>query len=145
MDKQKQIEEMASCLIGKAVTGADSTKVLNLGYITVKEIASILINAGYRKPTKGEVVLTKEEKEEYESLVKLLIYDKPVHSRVYEVVKDIKENARKETVEKFAERLKEKLEENVPFVGYDLEDCEFDGETIQECINEICKELTEGK
>ena len=53
------------------------------------------------------------------------------------------ENTRKETAEKFAERLKEKLEENSPIAGYDLEDLEFDGETIQECIDETLKEFTE--
>ena len=68
MDKQ-MIEEMASCLIGKAVTGADSTRVLCLGYITVKEISSILINAGYRKIPEGAVVLTREEIYEYREAV----------------------------------------------------------------------------
>ena len=53
------------------------------------------------------------------------------------------ESVRKETAKKFAERLKEHLEDYSPFVGYDLEDLEFDGETIQECIDEICKEITE--
>lgn len=45
----------------------------------------------------GKVVLTREEKEEYESLIKLLIYDKPMKNRVYEVIKDIKQQTRKET------------------------------------------------
>lgn len=49
-----------------------------------------------------------------------------------------------ETAEKFAERLKEELENRSAVVGYDLEDLEFDGEIIQECIDEICKEFTEG-
>lgn len=48
----------------------------------------------------GKVVLTREEKEEYESLIKLFIYDKPMKNRVYEVIKDIKQQTRKETAEK---------------------------------------------
>lgn len=44
-------------------------------------------------------------------------------------------------LKQFAERLKEKLEENSPIAGYDLEDLEFDGETIQECIDETLKEF----
>jgi hypothetical protein len=47
-----------------------------------------------------------------------------------------------ETAEKFSERLKEELENRSAVVGYDLEDLEFDGEIIQECIDEICKEFT---
>lgn len=45
------------------------------------------------------------------------------------------------TLKQFAERLKEKLEECSPFVGFDLEDLEFDGETIQGCIDETLKEF----
>ena len=44
-------------------------------------------------------------------------------------------------LKQFAERLKEKLEECSPFVGFDLEDLELDGETIQGCIDETLKEF----
>lgn len=53
----------------------------------------------------GKVVLTREEKEEYESLIKLLIYDKPIKNRVYEVIKDIKQQTCKKTAEKIFEIL----------------------------------------
>jgi septal ring factor EnvC (AmiA/AmiB activator) len=46
-----------------------------------------------------------------------------------------------DSLKQFAERLKEKLEENIPFEGYDLEDFDFDGETIQESIDETLKEF----
>lgn len=115
----KQIEEMASCLIGKNVTGSDSTRVLRLGYLTVKEIASILVNAGYRKIPEGAVVL---ETSVYESL-EIKNYRDVIYERV-----------RKETAEKFAERAKEEA-----FVV-------FMGEPIIRAskIDEIAKEITEG-
>ena len=47
----------------------------------------------------------------------------------------------KKELKQFAQRLKEMLEENSPIAGYDLEDLEFDGETIQECIDETLKEF----
>lgn len=52
-----------------------------------------------------KVVLTREEKEEYESLIKLLIYDKPIKNRVYEVIKDIKQQTCKETAEKIFQEI----------------------------------------
>lgn len=69
-----------------------------------EDIPSILVD--FEREIKNDilpedsVVLSREEKQEYENLVKLLIYDKPIKSRVYEVVKDIKEQASKETAEK---------------------------------------------
>ena len=74
MDKQKQIEEMASVLIGSVVTGADSTKVLNIGYITAKELASILINAGYRKiPENAELQKQVDELKFYQEILIILL------------------------------------------------------------------------
>jgi hypothetical protein len=65
------------------------------GYRKLPEDARVFI------PTDDKyVLLSREEKQEYENLVKLLIYDKPIKSRVYEFIKDTKEQASKETVEK---------------------------------------------
>ena len=120
-ESQKQIEEMASYLIGKNVTGSDSTRVLSLGYLTVREIASILVNAGYRKIPEGSVVL---ETSVYESL----------EIKNYRDV--ISERVRKETAEKFAERLKKQFEH---CCGDVYSACQID-----EKIDEIAKEITEG-
>ena len=161
MDKQKQIEEMAKVLLEASCKGSECE---NCAFVkSVKEAKETcvclkaLYKAGYRKIPENAVVLSKEEQmardyecynlgyethrqesQKREDYIKTLEY----HINDLERALII---ARKGTAEKFAERLKEKLEENSPFVGYDLEDLEFDGETIQECIDEICEELSEGK
>lgn len=82
----------------------------------------------------GKVVLTREEKEEYESLIKLLIYDKPMKNRVYEVIKDIKQQTRKETAEKI-------LNELLDFVNGWFEDVEDNDFGVE--FNRISKDLAE--
>jgi hypothetical protein len=115
MDKQKQIEEMASCLVGEVVTGADSTKVLNLGYITVKEIASILVNAGYRKIPDGGCVLNKDQNEKWLDWLELNM-----------------SKTRKETAEKFYKKLEERLKNTAYWLF------------LHQDFEEICKEITWG-
>ena len=146
MDKQKQIEEMANCLIGCRVTGADSTKVLSLGYITVKEIASILVNEGYRKIPENAVVLTNEEQmardyecynlgyethrqesQKREDYIKTLEY----HINDLERALII---ARKETAEKYHAEI-EKAIESVPNATKEFV------ETWKAKNDEICKEV----
>ena len=150
MDKQKQIEEMARIIAfdlcpnrhAHAKWGEEAKCYSDNNFAEctkIKNVVDKLYNAGYRKIPENAVVLTREEKQEYENLVKLFFYDKPIKNRVYEFIKDTKDQVRKETAEKFAERLKEELENHSPIDGYDLEDLEFDGETIQECIDEIAK------
>ena len=51
---------------------------------------------------------------------------------------------RKETAEKFAERLKDLVAERNCNEDYDWEDVQVDGHIFVECIDEIAKELTEG-
>lgn len=135
MDKQKQIEEMASYLIGKVVTGADSTKVLNLGYITVKEISSILVNAGYRKISENAVVLTREEYEELQKGIKTYNYTAMFDAQSAYRWEQGYLQGTKETAEKFAERVKMAFyyhfDELIPSIMADK-------------IDEICKEITEG-
>jgi type I site-specific restriction endonuclease len=144
---QKQIEEMAK-EIEKSYTAYrgfcphNTTVCSTVRNCMYCNIATHLIEQGYQKIPEGAVVLTKEEREEFNELYRSALQRAEKWERLCGI--KIKET-RKETAEKFAERLKEKLEENSPVAGYDLEDLEFDGETIQECIDEICKELTEGE
>ena len=138
-DKQKQIEEMASFLIGKAVTGADSTKVLRLGYLTVREISETLYNAGYRKIPEGAVVLTREE--HIQMLKDLANSNEIAYLSGYG-------KGSTETAEKFAERLKKEFMGVREYSYRDTgtawgEPCI--GGFINNKIDEICKEITEGK
>ena len=55
------------------------------------------------------------------------------------------ERERKETAEKFAERLKELVADRNCNEDYDWEDVQVEGQIFIECIDEICKEITEGK
>lgn len=54
------------------------------------------------------------------------------------------ERERKETAEKFVERLKELVADRNCNDDYDWEDVQVDGQIFVECIDEICKELVEG-
>ena len=148
MDKQ-MIEEMAKLVQGDMCGDRPceecnyhgfKTKILSR-YCGTYLIAEKLYAAGYRKIPEGAVVLTRKDREEFNELYRSALQ----RAEKWEKLCGIKiKETRKETAEKFAERLKEKLEENSPIAGYDLEDLEFDGETIQECIDEICEEFTEG-
>jgi hypothetical protein len=53
--------------------------------------------------------------------------------------------ARKETAEKFAERLKDLVAERNCNEDYDWEDVQIDGQIFVECVDEICEEILEGK
>ena len=123
MDKQKQIEEMAK-LIEQAMAKARRTIG---GHNNIANFyATMLVNAGYRKIPENAVVL---ETSVYESLDIKLYRD------------TITEKVRKETAEKFAERLKQRLK------VYLNEDLDFLMKWC-ECnitIDEIAKEIKEGK
>lgn len=145
MDKQKQIEEMARIICKNGANDGDCDKCgFHKKCYKFKDAGS-LYNAGYRKINEGAVVLTREDMSKYAKdciagqetgldIINALI------ARA-ERYKEQAKKVRKETAEKFAERLKEKLKGCSPFAYFDLEDLEFDGGTIQECIDEICKEL----
>jgi hypothetical protein len=130
----KQIEEMSSYLIGKNVTGSDSTKVLSLGYLTVKEIASILVNAGYRKIPEGAVVISADyelpfdNKDECEYL----------KSRCKEIGDVAYNQARKETAEKYHAKVNEVID-SVPNATKEFV------EAWKAKNDEIAKEITEGE
>ena len=112
----KQIKEIASDL-SKAV-------IQDYGGVYFLETAKELYDLGYRKIPEGAVVVSKQVWEEH-----IENWDK--------TTKAVEERARKETAEKFAERLKEsetikEIAENGYIVSY-VELCNK--------IDEICKEL----
>ena len=137
MDKQKQIEEMARTFGGCHITPnckvccaySGSTDCPN------KTSAEKLYNAGYRKIPENAVVVSRAEYNDLKGLEK--------HFDDY-LIKEIVAT-RKETVKKFAERLKDLVADRNCNDDYDWEDVQADGQIFIECVDEICKELTEGK
>lgn len=104
-DKEKQIEEMANC--DKCV----HKKICKNEFKGAPIIEFQGCEHYQPKLPEDSVVLSREEKQEYENLVKLLTYNKPVKSRVYDVVKGIKNRASKETAEKIFAKIDEELAE----------------------------------
>ena len=113
MDKQKQIEEMGKILLETSCMGSECE---NCAFIKSVEEAKetcvclkALYNAGYRKIPEGAVVLTREEYEGKEIVVEMSGGHKLKLrvSKFGEMSKILEEYTRKETAEKFAERLKE--------------------------------------
>lgn len=137
MDKQKQIEEMAKIICEDGANNVDCDKCGFRRQCSRFKAAEKLCSEGYRRIPGNAVVLTNDEF--------WALSNKFSKKELDEIVEFHKKKTRKETAEKFAERLKEKLEENSPIAGYDLEDLEFDGDTIQECINETYNEIIKGE
>ena len=148
MDKQKQIEDMA-VVIAKYISSRDfevkfitDPKSKAFPFSHTAGVAEDLYNAGYRKILEGSVVLTGTETEEYlEDLLiefdEMSFYPATLMPNPDECVREWKEKLiyaigqlRKETAEKFAERLKE-----APYKYF----------TYDWVADEICKEITEGK
>lgn len=141
MDKQKQIEEMVEELtkdMGIAFQLSGTTRFA--------PVAEMLVECGYRKIPKGAVVLTEEE---YESLKIEKDFDygyREGESNMTSYYENIRlPEVRKETAEKFASMLKELVADRNCNDDYDWEDVQVDGQIFVECVDEICKELTEGK
>ena len=144
MKDKEMIEEMANCFkcVCKPICmkTADISKEQEL--LSWNEYIKQYGCKHYQpKLPKDSVVLSKEEKQEYENLVKLLIYDKPIKSRVYEFVKDTKDQARKETAEKILSLAKYLIEERNGMEGYDLEDVSVDGIIVVEVLDELAKQF----
>lgn len=118
MDKQKQIEEMAKTYCQNGFKCDDSCQTNGC---RVYEVCTELYNAGYRKIPEGAVVLTREENEKWLDWLELNMA-----------------KARKETAEKFAEMVSK------AFVGLSCIDID-EWNWCQNKIDEICKEITEGK
>ena len=127
MDKQKQIEEMAKDLKEEYF----NSLVNKLSY---NRFAENLYDLGYRKIPENAVVLTEEE-------YKRLQRRNEICKTCEEIATEMVKKARKETAEKFVERLKTqgdfviRADEHDAMYYVDL--CVW--------VDEICKELTEVK
>ena len=97
------------------------------------------------KLPEDSVVLSREEYEKVDKeIINKSTYDtiwKAGYNAYEKTIGECVAEARKETAEKFAEMLKEELENCSAIDGYDLEDLEFDGEIIQQCIDKILSEI----
>ena len=122
MDEQKQIEEMAQC---KNNFGVTCGECYTSGCERYK-LAEELYKAGYRKIPEGAVVLTDDNE------IKQYEWSKMLDKMGFFKFAD---NLRKETAEKFAERLKRK---GTIFTHYDYNDYLEIG---VDDIDEICKEI----
>lgn len=120
MDKQKQIEEIQAILPNIEVIKAMCGDF---------DFAKLLYDRDVRKIPENAVVLTKEEH-------KSLIYWK---GKFDELIKLVTETTRKETAEKFAERLKAQYPPRTD------ERCTLDDCYMLDKIDEIAKEIMEGK
>ena len=129
MDKQKQIEEMVELMANWAVR---NNMLWHEGH--AQALAETFAENDYGKIPEGSVVLTKEEFEKLEAL-------KGDYVKGYEAgVDEGWNNAVTETAEKFVEMLKESLDISVE--GYSTSEVMSE---IEDKIDEICKEITEGK
>ena len=137
MDKQKQIEEMAKDMLEYAIKEYPTresvfteTKLRETFYHVFLTYAETLYNAGCRKIPKNAVVLAKEEYKALKEQIEYWEYEtKVARQELFE--------ERKETAEKFAERLKEKFSETEHFL--------LSKANVKYTIDEICKEITEDK
>ena len=127
MNEQKQIEEMADVMYGVEA-------------FELEVLAEALYNAGYRKIPEGAVVLTREEHQKYLAFKIIEPQVRGCLDRERELEKRL-ETAIKETAEKFAERLKAKLTDIIPFEDYEVADWNYDGMDIENSIDEICEEV----
>ncbi len=139
MGMQKQIDEMARTFGGCHITPNCKVCCAYSGSTdcTNKTSAERLYNAGYRKIPENSVVLTREELNdlEYKAYARGVNSFNTLHEKQLSKV-------RKETADKFAERLKIRLFE---YMDNDVSYDEFCKANIV-CgeIDEICKEITEG-
>lgn len=149
MDKQKQIEKMATDLVkgeyyaSNECMGTDcrDCEHRSKGSIKCRRMyqAEYLYNAGYRKIEEGAVVLTKEEYDELQKGVKTYNYTAMFDAQNSYRWEQGYLHARKETAEKFAERLKGLFPINEDVFRFTIP------EKIHNAVDEICKELVEGK
>ena len=159
MDKQKQIDEMAKIMCGGCIENELMTCSFTHEEIPcdfAKNFAEALYNAGYRKIPENAVVLTRGD---YEKLLDVradvILKDidkvfkeefedtkRSMEKKIKPIYKAIETRTRKETAEKFAERLKYEV---LNFCGTEEENGYFERGKIGFCeeIDEICKEFTE--
>jgi hypothetical protein len=133
--KKQQIEELEKTLYNYRFSYDDCIA----GSET--DLAKFLVNRGWIKPAENAVVLTREEFEVYEFVKKKHASNEEVRSS--EIVQGILHHiktVRKETAEKFAERLKE-----MAYQSTDWSHGEHPMVVEVDYIDEICEEITEGK
>ena len=147
MEKQKQIEEMAKTIDGVWHTHSHCPFDKKCPYLGGESRfdcndcmrAYTLYNAGYRKIPEGAVVLTREENEKLKSLANdHCTYCHLMDLPDFESERMIRDDTRKETAEKFAEMVSK------AFIGLNCIDID-EWNWCQKKIDEICKEITEGK
>lgn len=155
MDKQKQIEEMANAMFEYALSidgfspeikyAIQSVATKQAIRMALRGYATALINAGYRKIPENAVVLTREELDK-----KLEPFRLEIISLSQELIETSQKlmKARKETAEKFAQKSKQRLSGKL-HRGKALHTTVFGKEYVRrifkEVIDEVCKEITEGK
>ena len=162
MDKQKQIEEMAK-IIRVNCGECNTCKYLDELHCADLLSAEELYNAGYRKIPENAVVLTREEYEKLGFVKKVFGSDDQVTaSKIVKMMYIADKRARKETAEKFARLSKQKIDEEISSIILSHPPTEYDEvESIRvavlskltyplkklrdKVIDEICKEITEGK
>ena len=150
----KQIEEMAKAMLNEAIKDYPTETVFKDGklreafYPIFVKYGEAVYNAGYRKIPEGAVVLTgMETEQQFEDL--LVAFDEmgfmpnTTHPFPEEYVETWKQRLifvfgqlRKEAVEEFAERIK---------MAFYYEFDELIPSIMADKIDEICKEITEGK
>ena len=151
MDKQ-MIEEMAKLVQGDMCGDVPCEECNYHGkmkilprYCGVYLIAEKLYNAGYRKIHEGAVVLTREDREEFNEMYRSALQ----RAEKWEKLCGIKiKETRKETAEKFAERLKARFHKSREYYEVDTGTAWSDGcigGLINDTIDEIAKEIMEGE
>lgn len=129
MDKQKQIEGMAKvlefCCNGENIENCNSDRSCDSCR------AKYLYNAGYRKIPENAVVLTREEFDKNLEPFRLEII--VLSQELVETSQKLM-NSRKETAEKFAERLKEYVVDDFSEYDYGYLCMKIDG---------MCKKITD--
>ena len=131
-DRKNEINPEEKNCVGQVITlinelESENERIKNIGLNEEMTVGEFL---GQMQQLKDRIAeLEKEVETRKEEVLHLQEYGKKL--------------IRETELKQFTERLKEKLEEGSPFVGYDLEDLELDGETIQGCIDETLKEFVD--
>ena len=149
MDKQKQINELEKDIAVRMAMAKGVAGSMNNG--VEGWLGKYLIEKGWIKPAENAVVLTSERYSDYlitqtnnaylEEQVKKLQGD---NERLYKNIGKFKDTVRKETAEKFAEMAKNAIVN----MKWERDDTHIKLVTQEACliaIDEICKELSEGK
>lgn len=127
-NKQKQIEEIVGD-IAKVLSGVLVSEIVNLAYF--------LDEQGYCKIQENSVVLTREEYDDMFSF-------KTTRGGFYNILDTVRKVERKETAEKFAQALENRLDSIDTILHEDNEEVYLSANGVAELIDEIAKEITVG-